>query len=433
MNLKNPQEHSQLVAELKNGTVEFPPPKRSYVCGPCWIPKENILEDGDILNDYAFIVINGMRLPGHVVAAASMDRRFPEPGEEALHGCDRKSCRNPNHVCIGNNARNSYEAVIRDRLVHWHRDARAMPKGEANRMSKMSNREAAEMKWLIEHKTRWYSPEIARNHPLNRAVAINYSQSEATVKQLRKRESWRHLKPIRPKRLPKSADIPAGAVPPPPVKTGPLGPDAVKEILVQYWASNDRRHFVRDQANHRGVSNKAIYDALKGKTWPDEWPEIRRVSFAQHGMQMLSASVIQAIRASWDFYSPEFTTAGLLSALARWAKTSRSYIKKVTMGLARPEVQPDPSKVIPFDELKFKELVRRGTKHPRAKLTEGQVWSILRRLENGERVSSLALEFSVSEQVIYGIRNGHRYAAVFARFQRRRSSDSSATLPGRAH
>lgn len=52
----------------------------------------------------------------------------------------------------------------------------------------------------------------------------------------------------------------------------------------------------------------------------------------------------------------------------------------------------------------------KGEDHCYVKLTEAQVWEILRGLRNGARVVELARSFAVSESNIYAIRSGRSWA-----------------------
>ena len=53
---------------------------------------------------------------------------------------------------------------------------------------------------------------------------------------------------------------------------------------------------------------------------------------------------------------------------------------------------------------------KKGEKHPKAKLTEDQVFDIMIGLEEGEKQFGLALQYGVSQQQISNIKHGRRWA-----------------------
>jgi hypothetical protein len=89
-------------------------------------------------------------------------------------------------------------------------------------------------------------------------------------------------------------------------------------------------------------------------------------------------------------------------------------------------VQEGSCNPIPSENLEFKELTQRGSNHPSAKLTEDQVVQILRAVNAGEKVASLALKYKVSEQVIYKIRNGKGYPVAQALYLKEKSGNNEA-------
>lgn len=400
---------------LRCGTIEVPAPAEKPVTSPCWVPESCVLPDGDIVNMYRNLSIDGIRRDRHVWASYVNSGNIDPSPLQATHLCDRKSCCNPDHIKLDTAKSNTAEAVARNLMpTHPHLH---MPSGEKNRMTKISDEIAAQLKWLLANKNEWFSEEISQNHDLYEALAIHFQHSKPSIRVRAKMESWRSVVPQKPSVLPTIHTIPADSKPPLPQRMSPIGAAGAKQILLAWKNTKDRRHFVRDQAMMFGVSTNAIRSILSRKIFAYVAPEIPPADFSQSGNQKLTDREIQEIRATWDAHHSEYGALGLLAALGRKYRITPSYVKAVAQRVMRIEVPEDPSAIVPVSKLEFKDLTPRGTKHPRHKLSDDDVWQILERRSRGESAMNLAKDFRVSPNIIYNVSNGQTRREIFERFQ----------------
>ena len=407
---------------LKAGTDEIPPRPGTPVTGPCWVPKHCILShegQWDIDNIYVPIRFNRIQYTGHVWAAYVKTGRFPDEGEQVCHSCDRKPCCNPDHVRIGTGKENIKEAMERG-LMDPKFPAR---QGEKHPCAKLSDQDASEIKWLSRNIPLWYNHALSEHHTADEVLAILYGCTVAVIKRTKRLESWKNVTPIRPEKLPDAISVPPNAVPPPPDSDGPMKKH-VEPILLAYRESTNKKHFVRDTAKMYGCTTTTIRDILNRENYKEIRPDIPPADLSKGGNKTLTDRQVQEIRATSDSYT--FGRKGLQAALARHFGCTKTHIGKIIARLYRSNVPDDPSAAIPLEKLVFKELTQRGSKHRRAKLTEDQAVEILRAVNAGEKVASLALKYPVTEPVIYKIRNGKGYPVAQALYLKEKSGNNNA-------
>ena len=407
---------------LKTGTVEIPPPTGTPAAGPCWIPNGYArLHEGqwDIYNIYVPIRFHGIQNPGHVWAAYVKTGRFPDEGEQVCHSCDHKPCRNPDHVRIGTGKENINEAMKRGLM----KPAFPVMQGEKHASAKMSNQDAANIKWLLLNIFVWYDDALAAHHTAYEVVAIVYHCTVAVIRRTKHWTSWKNVTPIRPEKLPDAISVPPNAVPPPPDSDGPMKKH-VESILLAYQESTNKRHFVRDTAKMYGCTTTTIRAILNRENYKEIRPDIPAADLSKGGNKTLTDRQVQEIRATSDSYT--FGRKGLQAALARHFGCTKTHIGKIIARLYRSNVPDDPSAAIPLEKLEFKGLTQPGSKHRRAKLTEDQAVEILRAVNAGEKVASLALKYPVTEPVIYKIRIGKGYPVAQALYLKEKSGNNEA-------
>ena len=415
----------EILSILQAGTEEIAPPPNTPAEGPCRIPERCIFRDGDridILNIYTTVGYKGFPWPRHQLAAYYQYGHLAPEGHQVMHHCDRKSCCSTKHVRYGND--NVQEAVDR-RLLLPPKPEYAL-KGQKNGNARMSDEDAATIKWLWEFRTQWFFGEIAAAHTVVEAIAIFLDVTVPMVKRTKLFESWRGIVPKRPPLLPDINSVPADAKPRQPERHAKISDQIVVMILRRWWAITDRRHFVRDIAKELKISGVAVLNILKGKTAPDVRPEIPRVISALSGNIVLSDKQVQAIRTTWQTWTGP--KVGLAAALARWCGSSKAHVRAIIMRWARPEVPDDPSAAILRDELEFKQLTQRGSNHRLSKVTEEQVLYALRAKKAGVTTTSLALELDLSWTRMHLILTGHGFPDAQARFreEQRQFPESSA-------
>ncbi len=407
---------------LKTNTVEIPPPTGTPAAGPCWIPNGYArLHEGqwDIYNIYVPIRFHGIQYTGHVWAAYVKTGRFPDEGEQVCHSCDHKPCRNPDHVRIGTGKENIKEAMERDLMDPKF----PVRQGENHPCAKMSNQDAANIKWLLLNIFVWYDDALAAHHTAYEVVAIVYHCTVAVIRRTKHWTSWKNVTPIRPEKLPDAISVPPNAVPPPPDSDGPMEKH-VEPILLAYQESTNKKHFVRDTAKNYECSGTTVRAILLRKIYKKIRPDIPPADLSKAGNIKISNEEVLEIRATWNSWNG--TKAGLLAALARKIGCTQSYVRKLIDRLHRGAVQEGSCNPISSENLEFKELTQRGSNHPSAKLTEDQVVQILRAVNAGEKVAALALKYKVSEQVIYKIRNGKGYPVAQALYLKEKSGNNEA-------
>ena len=413
-----------ILKRLKKDTVEVSPLPGKPVTSACWVPKNCVISsDGqpDILRKYTHLKLDGISFGAHVIAAAYQWGRYAEPGEQVLHDCDRKCCRNPQHLRIGSGKENVADAIERRLMIPGFKCAL---QGEKSGRAKLSNRDAAELKWLGGNTAFWFHPAIADHHSEDEALAIFFHCTVAVVKRTKRVESWTNVEPVRPQKLPDAKSVPPNAIPAPPDSEGPMA-KFVEEIRVGYMKSADKKHYVSNAAKQYSCSGTTIRDILKGKTYSQIRPELTPVDFSKVGNIEFPVRTVQAIRATRDA-NPH--VKGLLAAMARHFDCNLTHVGHIADRLYRSDVPDDPSAAIPLRELPFKILIQRGANHRLSKLTDNQVVEILRALHAGEKVRKLAMKYKVSIQTIYKIRDGKSYPLAQARFraERAESGESNA-------
>lgn len=109
---------------------------------------------------------------------AWMIERGPIPDDMFVcHKCDEKLCCNVDHLFLGTEEDNRMDMYRKDRH----------PKGEQNGMSVLSNREAAEVKWLL-----------AFSNMTLREIGKRYGISHKTVGAIKQGRTWLRVTPIKP-------------------------------------------------------------------------------------------------------------------------------------------------------------------------------------------------------------------------------------------
>jgi hypothetical protein len=99
------------------------------------------------------------------------------PGEkDVLHSCDNPPCCNPAHLHLGDATNNAREMVDRNR---WSNGIR--PRGEANSKARLTNDKVVQIRAL------------AASNMSYRKIATEFSICPATVAQVVRRKTWRHI------------------------------------------------------------------------------------------------------------------------------------------------------------------------------------------------------------------------------------------------
>ena len=93
-------------------------------------------------------------------------------GKMVLHTCDNRRCVNPDHLYVGTQSNNMKDM--------WNRERRPRNTGEANGLSKLTEKQVREIKGM------------------NHVTAVNlgrmYNVSEHTISAIRTGRSWSHVK-----------------------------------------------------------------------------------------------------------------------------------------------------------------------------------------------------------------------------------------------
>lgn len=418
--LTSPEGRLELEKALLRNTVEMPAPSGKPVFGPCLIPKRLLTADGDIINEYSTVRFKGVSKGGHVLAFLLQFGRLPSPGEYVIHGCDRKCCRSPAHVRGGTPKENHTEAIERGLIDPHAGKGRPRPQvqGEKHPNAKATNAAMARAKWLIKNHEAWFTSEISANHSLLEAVGILLNLTVPSLKQLKRRESWRYLVASPPQCLPTVEQIPPDAQPPAPKKNGKIGPDNAASILKSYWESEDRPRYIREWATRLKVSIISVQKVICGQSWREIEPQIaREKSFASHRPNSLSDRDVQEIRAT---YKANHKVRAIRAALARRFGCSVGCVVQIVLGVARIDVPEDDLALLPLDQLEFLPTAQRGEAHKGCKLSDDDVWQILERHAAGESVTNIAVAFGVSYVLVYNIIKGKTRKEIWERFQKQR-------------
>jgi HNH endonuclease len=94
-------------------------------------------------------------------------------GQHVCHRCDNRACVNPEHLFLGTAADNIADKCAKGRQA----------KGSDNGRAKLTERDVAEIRWRI------------RNGARDPQLAGAWGVSVSLIKQIRRRQVWRHVQP----------------------------------------------------------------------------------------------------------------------------------------------------------------------------------------------------------------------------------------------
>lgn len=107
-------------------------------------------------------------------AAYEIDNGPVPEGMQVLHRCDNPGCVNPAHLEIGTQLKNVLDAHARGRAAHL--------KGIRNGRARLSEQDVLDIR-----------REFTGSPDHKRVLAARYSVSEATIHDIGRRNTWRHL------------------------------------------------------------------------------------------------------------------------------------------------------------------------------------------------------------------------------------------------
>lgn len=94
------------------------------------------------------------------------------PGEQALHACDNPPCVNPDHLELGNAAKNMADAAARGRTM----------RGEGHYLARLTERDVREIKLLL-----------AAGLSSQRGLAERYGVSRSNISLIAIGKNWKHV------------------------------------------------------------------------------------------------------------------------------------------------------------------------------------------------------------------------------------------------
>jgi HNH endonuclease len=161
------ERYSTLKDKLLNNYVEVNGPLHS----PCWIWTLSL--DG---RGYGQLWWGGQKMQAH--RASWIEHNGPIPdGLCVCHHCDNRSCIRPGHLFLGTHADNTYDMIAKGRA-----DLSRGYLGETHPKAKLTERQAAEVKWLLAN-TSWPQTRIGEKYGVGRNVINDISN----------RRSWTHV------------------------------------------------------------------------------------------------------------------------------------------------------------------------------------------------------------------------------------------------
>ena len=107
------------------------------------------------------------RIAAHKAMYEHINGKIPD-GLLCLHHCDNPRCCNPKHLYAGTQLQNRRDCVARGRTA----------RGERNPQAKLSEKDVVAI--LLDNRSQ-------------RAIARAYGMDKKTIKQIRHRETWRHV------------------------------------------------------------------------------------------------------------------------------------------------------------------------------------------------------------------------------------------------
>lgn len=116
---------------------------------------------------YGVIDYSGKRYRAHVLAL-EFDGRPVGGGMVARHKCDNPKCVNPEHLEVGTQRQNVYDAIARGRF----------PRGERSGQSKLTENDVK---------------EIRTSDGSNTQLSIKFGVTRQAIGRIRRGETWRHI------------------------------------------------------------------------------------------------------------------------------------------------------------------------------------------------------------------------------------------------
>lgn len=379
--------YDEIYELVMRDTVEFPAPPEKPVEGPCVIPV-GCIKNGVIDNKPTTVRFRKTRYLRHRLAAALPCGEIRED-LDVLHDCDRKCCVAAKHLRYGTSSENVRDAIARKLLVT---SPPSPMRGEESPHAKLAESHAREIKYLLANQD-WHTAAMRERLSIVEAIAIYYDISTAAIRAIKRLGSWAHVDAKCPIRLPTIENFPEGCEPPPPYKRGKITKEDVVDILTNLPSSGNISKYISECADRLGVGRQTITNVIKGRSWSEVSPDLKRLQFYGNGNRILTDHQVQEIRATAKEY---LRFKGLAAALARRYEVAISTITTIIDRVSRIGVPDDDSRAIPFEELELKELTQRGANHPLSKISDDQFMEMLAHFDEGKSLTWIALRFGVS-------------------------------------
>lgn len=149
-------------------------PTQPHMEAPCWEWTACKAPNGYP----AMALSSARRLATHV--AVVLDGRSISPGQVVLHRCDNRCCVRPDHLSVGTQRDNLYDAVSKGRLrfgMGTHKN-----RGQNNASAKLT------VAQVIEIRAHYDSSRVSQ-----RQLAKKYGVSSTTISDIGKRLSWTNI------------------------------------------------------------------------------------------------------------------------------------------------------------------------------------------------------------------------------------------------
>ena len=128
---------------------------------------------------YGAFYLYGHNVPAHRFAWELAYGQIPE-GLEVCHSCDNPACVRPDHLFLGTQKQNIYDAINKGRLIPGHSNP-----GENNGRAILTANQVQEIKDIYSQKGSKYSRQITQ-----RKLARQFNISRRTIADITKGRTW---------------------------------------------------------------------------------------------------------------------------------------------------------------------------------------------------------------------------------------------------